>query len=196
MSSMPRVPRAFAIRLAAIAGLALAVRLVWALVVMRHAPVTGDGREFHGLAHLLATKHRYIEPGVPGSIETAEKPPLYPLVLALPDWLGIGTVRADRIVSCLLGTGTVAVVGLVGRRVAGERVVLVAAAIAAVYPALFALDSTVRSESLYALLIALALLGAYRLGGGRRPRSASRSASRRSPVARGCFCWCCSSFRR
>src|SRR2546427_628085 len=57
----------------------------------------------------------------------------------------------------------IAGLALAVRRVAGERVGLAAAAIAAVYPALFALDSTVRSESLYALLIALALLGAYRL---------------------------------
>jgi 4-amino-4-deoxy-L-arabinose transferase-like glycosyltransferase len=55
------------------------------------------------------------------------------------------------------------VVGLLGRRVDGERTGLIAAAIAAVYPMLVALDGGVRSESLYVLLIALVLLFAYRL---------------------------------
>ena len=125
-------------------------------------PVTGDGNEFHQLARLLADAHRYVEP-VPGPfVSTAEKPPLYPLVLALPAQLGWHALAADRVVSCLLGAGTVGALGLLGRRIVDERVGLVTAAIAALYPALWGLDSTVRSESLYGLLIALALLAAFR----------------------------------
>ena len=141
----------------------LAVRLVWALVVMGDTRVTGDGNQFRALAELLAEHGRYIQPFVDAEITTAEKPPLYPFVLAVPAKLGIDGVTGGRVVSCLLGAGTVAVIGLLGRRVGGPRVGLVAAAIAAIYPALFALDSTLRSESLYALLIATCLLLAYRL---------------------------------
>jgi 4-amino-4-deoxy-L-arabinose transferase-like glycosyltransferase len=155
-------PRGFAPRLALIVALGLAVRVVYALTVMRHVHVTGDGNEFHGLARILADHGRYSEP-VPGPvIPTAEKPPLWPLVLALPAKAGLGTITAQRLVASVVGAGTVAVIGLVGRRVSGERTGLVAAAIAAVYPVLVGLDSTLRSETLYGLLIALALLAAYR----------------------------------
>jgi 4-amino-4-deoxy-L-arabinose transferase-like glycosyltransferase len=70
---------------------------------------------------------------------------------------------AHRVVSCLMGAALVAGVGLLGRRVGGERVGLIAATIAALYPLLVVLDGSLRSESLYAPLIAFALLAAYRL---------------------------------
>jgi hypothetical protein len=53
--------------------------------------------------------------------------------------------------------------GLLGRRVGGDRVGLIAAAIAAVYPPLVVLDGSLRSESLYVPLVAFALVAAYRL---------------------------------
>ncbi len=153
-------PHGFALRLAIVISVALAIRLIWALVVMGDDPVTGDGNQFRLLAELLADHGRYIEPLVDTEIPTAEKPPLWPFLLALPAELGLATVTGIRVLACLLGAATVAVIGLLGRRVGGDRVGLVAAGLAAVYPALFALDSTLRSESLYALLIACTLLAA------------------------------------
>jgi 4-amino-4-deoxy-L-arabinose transferase-like glycosyltransferase len=61
----------------------------------------------------------------------------------------------------------VAVLGLVGRRLAGPRVGLVAAGMAAVYPNLWINDSLVMSETLALLLVSLALLVALDLD--RRP---------------------------
>ena len=59
----------------------LAVRLVYALVVMGGREVRGDGNEFHLLAQVLAEEGRYLQPfrflfqnGT--AIPTAEKPPL------------------------------------------------------------------------------------------------------------------------
>src|SRR3954452_11453090 len=62
-----------------------------------------------------------------------------------------------------MGAALVLLVGLLGRRVGDERVGLLAAGIAALYPLLVALDGAVRSESLYAPLIAGLLLATYRL---------------------------------
>ena len=157
--------RGFASRLALIVAAGLALRLAYVLVVMHHVGVTGDGVEFHILANQLARGDGYIEPLVvaPAHLPTADKPPLYPLLLALPSWLGWTSLAAHRVASCLMGASLVAAIGLLGRRAASERVGLVAAAIAAVYPLLVGLDGSLRSESLYAPLIALALLGAYRL---------------------------------
>lgn len=163
--------------LALIAAAALALRLVYALVVMGSREPTGDGREFHLLANVLASTGRYIQPflyvGLDRVVPTTEKPPLYPAVLAIPSALGLDSYAAHRVLSCLLGTVTVVLIGLLGRRVGGRRVGLVAAGIAAIYPALWMLDASLRSESLYAPLVALVLLLAYRLVDAPRARRAA-----------------------
>jgi 4-amino-4-deoxy-L-arabinose transferase-like glycosyltransferase len=158
----------FRTTLLALTALGLVVRLVYALGVMGGREVRGDGRQFHFLAEVLAGEGRYLQPfrflfqnGT--AIPTAEKPPLFPAVLALPAALGLDTVNAQRVISCLMGAAAVALIGLLARRVAGLRAGIVAAAIAAVYPPLVMLDASLRSESLYAPLIALCLLLAYRL---------------------------------
>jgi 4-amino-4-deoxy-L-arabinose transferase-like glycosyltransferase len=157
--------RPFATRLAAIAGVGLAIRLVYALAVMGGREPRGDGREFHLLANVLAHTGRYLQPFqqvyLHHTVPTTEKPPLYPAVLALFSWAGLDSYAAQRVVSCVLGATAVALIGMLGRRVAGDRIGLLAGAIAAVYPALWMLDASLRSESLYLPLIALALLLAY-----------------------------------
>ena len=60
-----------------------------------------------------------------------------------------------------MGTVTVVLVGLLGRRVAGDRAGLIAAAVAAVYPLLWLADGSLMSESLYGALIVAVLLAAY-----------------------------------
>src|SRR3954447_20030341 len=159
--------RPFATRLAAIAGVGLAVRLVYSLVVRGDRTPAGDGREFHLLANVLAQTGRYLQPFqhlyLHHTVPTTEKPPLYPAVLALPSWVGLDSYAAHRVVSCLLGAAAVVLIGMLGRRVGGPRIGLVAAALAAIYPALWMLDSSLRSESLYLPLVALVLLLAYRL---------------------------------
>ena len=171
----------FGLALAGIVAGALALRLAYALGVMGDHRFTGDAVEFHFLARDLANTHSYVEPFAglvdprqfyvaplgagahPTTIPTAEKPPLYPAYLAIWMKLGLSSFRWDMVASCLLGAGTVATIGVIARRVAGARVGLVAAGLAAVYPGLVVLDGAVRSESLYVLLVALALLAAYRL---------------------------------
>jgi 4-amino-4-deoxy-L-arabinose transferase-like glycosyltransferase len=157
--------RPFATRLAAVAGVGLAIRLVYALAVMGNRDPRGDGREFHLLANVLARTGSYIQPfqylDLHHVVATTEKPPLYPGVLAIFSWLGLDSVNAHRVVSCVLGASAVVLIGLLGRRVGGDRVGLIAAALAAVYPALWMLDASLRSESLYLPLVALVLLLAY-----------------------------------
>jgi 4-amino-4-deoxy-L-arabinose transferase-like glycosyltransferase len=155
----------FGTALVLLAALGLAVRLLYALVVMHDVPVGGDGLEFHILANQLANGDGYIQPLIvsPSHVPTADKPPLYPLVLALPSLVGWKSLVAHRVVSCLMGAALVLLAGLLGRRVGGERVGLLAAGIAALYPLLVVLDGAVRSESLYAPLVAALLLATYRL---------------------------------
>lgn len=159
--------RPYKLRLLAIAAAALAVRLLYALVVMGDVAPSGDGHQFHLLARVLAQEGAYLEPLIflqeGRSLPTAEKPPLFPAYLALGNLLGVDSYEAHRVMCCLLGAAATFSVGLVGRRVAGERSGLIAAGLAAAYPMLIVLDGGVRNESLYVLLIALSLLFAYRL---------------------------------
>jgi 4-amino-4-deoxy-L-arabinose transferase-like glycosyltransferase len=164
---MSRRPSRFALALAAIALVGLAVRLYYALHVRGDHRFGGDALEFHFLAQTLSDTGSYLQPFQwvidHNRIPTAEKPPLYPAYLAAFVKLGLTSFKWNMVASCLLGTGTVAAIGFLAKRVAGNRAGLIAAALAAAYPMLIALDGSVRSESLYALLVALALLAAYRL---------------------------------
>ena len=152
--------------LALIAAAGLAARLAYALLLVKSKPLLGDGLEFHLQANLLADGKGYIQPflyqaeGVARA--SADKPPLYPFLEAGVSLLGGRTWAWHQLVGCLAGTGTVAVVGLVGRRAAGPRAGLIAAVLAAGYPLLVAADGSLRSESVYALCIALVLLAALR----------------------------------
>jgi len=81
---------------------------------------------------------------------------------AIPSLLRLDTFLDHQIWSCIIGAGTVVVVGVAGREIAGARVGLVAAFLAAVYPNMWFYDSVVMSETLILLTTARAILIAYR----------------------------------
>jgi 4-amino-4-deoxy-L-arabinose transferase-like glycosyltransferase len=163
---MPARLRGFPSQLALIAAVGLAIRLVYALAVAPDPVFLSDANYFHLLANLVGDGKGFVHPftlattGV--TTPTAEHPPLYTLLLAASSALGGTSLDAHRVVSCLVGTGTVAAVGILGRRVADDRVGLLAGGLAAVYPLLWVADGSLMSESLYALMIALALICALR----------------------------------
>ena len=88
--------------------------------------------------------------------------------------------------SCVLGAGTVWLVGLLGRAVGGARVGIIAAVIAALYPNLWAPDGMLQAETLSMFAAAahvaprVPLLADSRVGAG-SCSSASRARSARSP---------------
>jgi 4-amino-4-deoxy-L-arabinose transferase-like glycosyltransferase len=156
----------FAVGLAAIALVALAIRIGFVVIVSPTVPRLGDANAYHLLARQLADGQGYIRPFDHLLLHlkrpTAEYPPLFPLVLSAATRIGLHTVDRQRIFLCFVGAGTVTLVGLLGRRVAGGAVGLTAAALAAVYPMLFLSEATLMSESLYVALVTLVLLCAYR----------------------------------
>jgi 4-amino-4-deoxy-L-arabinose transferase-like glycosyltransferase len=158
--------RRFGYVLTAIGGVALAVRVVYALAVAKTIPPRADTLVFSLLGSRLAEGKGFIKPfsdfmGHP--VPTALHPPLYPVYLAFWSLFGLDDLDSHRVVSCLLGAVAVVLIGLLARRLAGNLVGLLAAAIATVYPQLFMVDGTVISEALYAPLVALILILAYRL---------------------------------
>jgi Dolichyl-phosphate-mannose-protein mannosyltransferase len=158
--------RAFLIALLGIALVALIVRVGFVLVVDPKLPDPGDATAYHLLANNLADGHGYIRPFDFRILHvvrpTAEYPPLFPALLAVPSFLGAKSVDAQRLLLCFVGTGTVVLVGFLGRRVGGPLVGVLAAAIAAVYPMLFLGEAVLMAESVYVLLVTAALLLAYR----------------------------------
>jgi 4-amino-4-deoxy-L-arabinose transferase-like glycosyltransferase len=166
--------RRFLVALGAIAAGALAVRVVYVLAVVRHDTPVGDAQTYTLLARALAHGDGYVRPLALASgvhTPTAEFPPLWPLVLAVPERLGITSPTALRLLGAAIGTATVVLMGLLARRVATPSTGLVAAGLAAVSPFLVSFDSSLQAEGLYALAVTAALLLlAYGLRDGVRLR--------------------------
>src|SRR5262249_23201383 len=132
------------------------------LVVKRHDGLLADEHYYHLVAGALADGYRFHVPHSNVPFGT-QHPPLYPLLLAPITWLAAGSaVLAQRLVGAVIGSLPVVVPGLLGREVAGDRVGIAAAIVAAVTPTLWVNDGIVMSESLAALLVAVTLLLAYR----------------------------------
>jgi 4-amino-4-deoxy-L-arabinose transferase-like glycosyltransferase len=157
------IPSRFALALAGIALLAFAVRLGYGLAA--HLPTgVGDDVWYHEVANGLADGHGFATPPLVGyRSATAFHLPLFPAVLAIGSKLGASSYEAHQAIGWGLGAGTVVMVGVIGRSLGGERLGLVAAAVAALYLPLAINDSLLMSESLYGLLIAVVLLVALRL---------------------------------
>ena len=166
-------PRRFTVALVAVALVALAIRIAFVVVVAPQVPRLGDAGAYHLLAEHLARGGGYIRPFDDVLLHlqrpTAEYPPLFPALLSLPARLGAHSVEQQRIFIAFVGAGTVALVGLLGRRVASPGVGLGAAASAAVYPMLFLSEATLMAESLYVALATVILLCAYRALDDPRP---------------------------
>jgi 4-amino-4-deoxy-L-arabinose transferase-like glycosyltransferase len=154
--------------LAAIVAAGVVLRVLYTLLAAPWPPPALDDQfYFNALPHLLADGHGFVNPFrfVFGhrAIPTAEHPPLYPVLLAGLSKLGGSGPDAQRLAGSAFGAGTLVAVALLGRRLAGERAGLAAAALAAVYPVLVAADGALMSESLLGLLVGVTLLAAYRL---------------------------------
>jgi 4-amino-4-deoxy-L-arabinose transferase-like glycosyltransferase len=161
-----RASRRFLVLLVVVALAALAVRVAFTVVVDPDVPEVGDAMAYHMLGENLADGLGYIRPfdrTILGEIRpTAEYPPMLPAILAGAQLVGIGSVGSQQLVLGLIGTGTVVVIGLLGRRLAGETVGLVAAGIATVYPMLFQADAILMPETPFTFLVATSVLFAHR----------------------------------
>jgi 4-amino-4-deoxy-L-arabinose transferase-like glycosyltransferase len=147
--------RGFERRLALIAFAGLAVRVLYT-ILNRHYAVQGDALTFHLEGGYVADGQGFhnIFNGRP----TAEHPPLHILVIALVDLLGGNSVLSQKLVLCVVGTGTVVLVGVAGRLLGRDRLGLIAAGVAAVYPMLWLADGSLMSETTYAFLVAASLV--------------------------------------
>ena len=152
-----RLPPRFLVLLGGVGLGALAIRICAALTV-DHPVVRGDALTFHLVAQRLADGEGFRAPYT--DEPTAEHPPGWEVVLAAADLLGADSFTSHRVLGAFIGTLTVVGVGLLGRRIGGDAIGLVAAAIAAINPMLWGADVSLMSEPLYGLLLVAALLAA------------------------------------
>lgn len=181
MSEKTADERRFRLALGAIALAGLALRVLEVLVVRPTRAsgdgyvIAGDSLYYHFQANALAKGLGYIiplgadlRPVTAGSeliTPSAAHPPLYSTYLALWSKLGVDTITGHRLVSCLVGTATIVLVGLLARRLApaatADRVGLAAAVVAALYPGLWINDVVLLSETVAIFTVTLAVAAGY-----------------------------------
>ena len=156
-------PSWFCPALVAVTGLGLLARIGFVFSIWSDKP-GGDAPSYRQTAAALASGKGYASAffGSARLVPTAEHPPLFPMVLALFDLLGLHSVDSQRVALAVLATSAVAVMGFLGRKVAGPTVGIAAAAIAAVDPLWFQSSGDAMSESLLLVIVPVMLLLALR----------------------------------
>jgi 4-amino-4-deoxy-L-arabinose transferase-like glycosyltransferase len=168
-----RFPRWFLLAVALISFAGIGVRVAMVAFVSEPSQpgflVDYDPIFYSQQANLVADGHGFIAPylldaaGHGPHRPSAGHPPLLVMLLAIASKFGARSFGAHRIVTALIGALLVPIVALLGARVGGWRVGVIAGAIAALYPNLWLYDGLLMPEALAGVLVALALLLSYRL---------------------------------
>ena len=152
--------------------LAAVVRLLYIWIERRDEPAVADAFYYHEGANLLVDGRGFIHPFAAAdglTIESADHPPLYMLYLAGWSLVGARSVGWHLFANALLGLAAVAVAAYVGRRVGGDKVGVVAAAIVALSPNVWRYDGFLMSETAVVLAVLVIALLAYRFWDRRTP---------------------------
>jgi 4-amino-4-deoxy-L-arabinose transferase-like glycosyltransferase len=160
-------PSTFAGRLTAVAALGLVLRAAYLYGPARHVVGIGDWWFYHWQPGLIVNGHGFTDPwqllATHRYRPSAAHPPLYSILLSGLYLLGGHGTLVQRSLGLVLGSVTLVLVGLLGRRVGGDRLGVVAALLYAIYPVMIAVDGDLMSEVLYGPLIAGMLLAAFAL---------------------------------
>jgi 4-amino-4-deoxy-L-arabinose transferase-like glycosyltransferase len=152
--------------LIAIAVLGLTVRLGYVFIYQYHVHIGGDSYYYHRGANLLADGKGFIQPydyfQRHWTVQAAEHPPLYIVILALESLVGWRSYTDHQVLSCLIGTITIFVMGYTARELFGKAAGIFAAVIVAIYPYFWFNDGGILSEGTAQLTTAVTVLMAYR----------------------------------
>jgi hypothetical protein len=140
--------------------LALVVRALYVLIVLRNYVPVSDALHYHSLAAAIGDGRGMVNEfpfGYPHA--TAFRPPLYPLVLGAVYAVTGPKLGAAEALNVVLGTGVVVLAALTALRLAGRTAGIATGILAAIYPPLVFNDGPPLSEPLgLLLLLAIALL--------------------------------------
>jgi len=157
------VPRRSGLILSAIFMAALVARLSWTLWTAPVPPLLSDPEYYHATALSLARGEGYsvvfdAESGfAPGGDATAFWPPGYSVFLGSMHWVFGESLAVARLANAVVGALAVIPVYFIGRRLFGDFVGLVGAAIAAPLPSLVFWTPVLFADTLFTLLFASAL---------------------------------------
>ena len=149
-----------------IAALGLATRVGYILGFSSHLNFGLDSVWYQLEGGALASGHGYVDPQrlfeSGRDVATAFRPPLYPgFLAAVVSWIGESR-QTLQLAGVATGTVSIVAIGVLGRRLGGSRVGIVAALLAAASPALIGFDASLMSETLYVPIVAGLLLMTYR----------------------------------
>jgi 4-amino-4-deoxy-L-arabinose transferase-like glycosyltransferase len=131
--------------------LVFAFAALWrTLLLLHHRMIDTDAAYYGAIARFFAAGHweRALDP---------LWPPFYPLLVSVPVRIGLPLDASGILVSILAGTGGVICCYLLAKVIAGPRVAMIAAVVAAVHPRLVVISQSFLTESLYVLLAGAAL---------------------------------------
>lgn len=141
---------------------AFALRAGYVITVTHHDEHFYDAAFYEQAAHRIVDGDGFVDPlakfNHQKATPTAEHPPLTFLLLVPAAALAGDSDLWLRMTMALLGVGVVALVGLLGRRLGGDAVGLIAAGVAAVYPNLWMNDGLLMSETVASLTTVAAIL--------------------------------------
>ena len=146
------------VALAAIAGLAFALRAAWVVYSGFTPTIADDAGRYDLLGRSLANGGGFINPN---GTTTLFWPPGYPFLLSAvyklyPErLLGNHEVAVALLVNAVLGAATVLLVYAIGRRAFNGRVGLLGALLFAFFPSLIFLSGVTLSETLFTFLVLL-----------------------------------------
>lgn len=134
-------------------------------------PTTLDSADFSRVGWSIAQGNGMPPSNrAPAGGPTAFRPPAYPAFLGAVYFVaGQEAPPAARMVQTLLGTVTVALIGLIAMRIWGKRVGIISLGIAAVAPPLVVMSTALISESLFVPLVLGAVLAVLEARRSSRP---------------------------
>jgi 4-amino-4-deoxy-L-arabinose transferase-like glycosyltransferase len=151
-------------------GLAWLGGATWRLCVLIskwHVPLKLNDSAYYSIqAYFNARGHWFKEAGGAnyrnwGKLPGAEHPPLTSIIIT-PASLLANPEFWERATMTLLGIALIPLIAMLGRRIGGRRVGVIAAVIAAVYPNIWLSDALIMSETLTLLLVIGVLVLALR----------------------------------
>ncbi len=149
----------------AICLVGLGIRLGYVFTVQHNVRIAGDAFYYHYGANLLADGKGFIQPYDyllrHKTNASADHPPLYVIVLGVESYLGGRSFTAHQVLSCFIGTSTIALMAVTARRIVSPWAGVVTAIIVAVYPYFWLNDGPLLSEGLAQMTTALAILFAF-----------------------------------
>jgi len=152
--------------LTAVVGLGVAVRVAYVLVVLDPVPPGLDAIWYQLQGGSIRNGTGYVVPTSlfrPEQVPTAAFPPAYPVYQAVWQSIFGDGPTSVRLAGMVPATATIALVGLLSRRLVGPGAGLLAAGVVALDPSLVAMDGSAMSENLAVPVVLAIVVVAHRL---------------------------------